>query len=329
MLCLNVNEACIYDLSINRRFNKNEQFSCQVGISPLTIILIIVTIISTSMLATQRDQLEEAASQISSLEEQLSTAIEQISSLESDVSELSSLSDSVASLQSSIKNLGGQTSTGTALADIADVVAEVKAGVVAINTTYTYTYGWGRRRAMNYTAEGAGSGWIIDESGIIVTNYHVVEDADTISVTLDDGRIFEVDMNTVYYNEAADIAVFKIDADNLTALKIGDSSALAVGEWVVAMGNSLDMGVSAKEGIVSQLNVSITIDYQVMTGLIETSAAINSGNSGGVLVNMNGEVIGITNAKMSEVGVEGMGYAISIDDAMTVIEELITELAAA
>jgi serine protease Do len=295
---------------------------------PLTIILIVVMIISTSMLSTQRDRLEEAASQITSLEEQLSTAIEQISSLESDVSELSSLSDNIASLQSSIKNLGGQTSSGTTLADIADVVAEVKAGVVAINTTYTYTYGWGRF-TYDYTTEGAGSGWIIDESGIIVTNYHVVEEADSISVTLDDGRIFEVDMNTVYYNEAADISVFKIDADNLTALKIGDSSALAVGEWVVAMGNSLDMGVSAKEGIVSQLNISITIDYQIMTGLIETSAAINSGNSGGVLVNMNGEVIGITNAKMSDVGIEGMGYAINIDDAMTVIENLIAEMAAA
>jgi S1-C subfamily serine protease len=292
---------------------------------PVTIILIVITLIGVSMLSTQSEQLEEADAQISSLEAQLSTAVEQISSLQNEISEVNSLASSVASLEATVQNLGGQTSTVTESVNIADVVAEVKSSVVAINTTYTYTL-WGR---YYYTEEGAGSGWIIDDSGIIVTNYHVVDGADSISVTLDDGRVCDVDTSTVYYDEEADLAIFKIDADNLQAAATGDSTQLRIGDWVVTLGNSLDMGVSAKEGIISQMNVSIDVENQTLSGLIETSAAINAGNSGGILINMNGEVIGITNAKVSSVGVEGMGYAININDAMTVIEELIAEMAAA
>jgi S1-C subfamily serine protease len=292
---------------------------------PVTIILIVITLIGVSMLSTQSEQLEEADTQISSLEAQLSTAVEQISSLQNEISEVNSLASSVASLEATVQNLGGQTSTVTESVNIADVVAEVKSSVVAINTTYTYTL-WGR---YYYTEEGAGSGWIIDDSGIIVTNYHVVDGADSISVTLDDGRVCDVDTSTVYYDEEADLAIFKIDADNLQAAATGDSTQLRIGDWVVTLGNSLDMGVSAKEGIISQMNVSIDVENQTLSGLIETSAAINAGNSGGILINMNGEVVGITNAKVSSVGVEGMGYAININDAMTVIEELIAEMAAA
>jgi S1-C subfamily serine protease len=288
---------------------------------PVTIILVIITLIGVSMLSMQSVKLEQADAQISSLENQ-------VASMQSEIDDLSSMADNIASLEATIKNLGGQTSTGTTLASISEVVSSVRAGVVAINTTYSYTYGWGKL-TYDYTVDGAGSGWIIDESGLIVTNYHVIEDADTIKVTLDNGTVYDVDLSTVYYNEAADIAIFKIDAGNLTALKIGDASKLSVGDWVVAMGNSLDMGVSAKEGIVSQLNVSLTVDSQSLNGLIETSAAINSGNSGGVLVNMSGEVIGITNAKVSDVGVEGMGYAININAAMAIINDLTTEMAAA
>lgn len=295
---------------------------------PVTIILVIITLIGVSMLSSQENQLEKANDLINSLEEQLSTATAQIASLQSDIDDLSSLADDIASLETAIQNLGGQTSTGTTLANIADVVSTVRAGVVAINTTSVYKYGWGSF-TYDYVVEGAGSGWVIDESGIIVTNYHVIEDADTIKVTLDNGNIYYVDLSTVYYDEAADVAIFKIDADNLTALKIGNASTLAVGEWVVAMGNSLDLGVSAKEGIISQLHVSITVGNQSLDELIETSAAINSGNSGGVLVNMKGEVIGITNAKVSDVGVEGMSYAININSAIVIINELMTEMTAA
>ena len=294
---------------------------------PITIILIIITLIGVSMLSAQNNQLEQADQRISSLEEQLASATQQIGSLQSNIAEVDSLKSSIDALEETIQNLDGQTGTGTALTDIAGVVKDVRTGVVAINTTTVYTYGWGSF-TYDYEVEGAGSGWIIDESGIIVTNYHVIKDVDAIKVKLDNGNIYDVDLETVYYNELADIAIFKIEADNLSALKIGNASALAVGDWVVAMGNSLDMGVSAKEGIVSQLHVSVAVGGQSLDELIETSAAINSGNSGGVLVNMNGEVIGITNAKISAVGVEGMGYAININFAMSIINELSAQMTA-
>jgi len=203
------------------------------------------------------------------------------------------------------------------LPSIADVVALVKPSVVAIDTETTISF-----FHRPYTQDGAGSGWIIGENGIIVTNGHVVEGADTINITLDDGRTFAVDPSTVAIDPLNDLAVLKIDADNLPALDIGNSSALRVGDWLVAIGNPLDLGISAKEGIASRLDVSLTVDTQTMNGLIETSAAINPGNSGGPLVNMQGEVIGITSAKVSSVGVEGLGYAISIDHAMPIIEGL-------
>jgi S1-C subfamily serine protease len=204
------------------------------------------------------------------------------------------------------------------LSSIADVVAVVKPSVVAIDTEVTLSF---FRRS--YTQEGAGSGWIIDENGIIVTNSHVIDGAESISVTLDDGRTFTVDINTVAIDPLRDLAVLRIDADNLPAVDSGDSAALRVGDWLVAIGNPLGLGISAKEGIVSRLDVSLTVDGQTMHGLIETSAAINPGNSGGPLLNMKGEVIGITSAKVSSVGVEGLGYAISIDYAMPIIEGLI------
>jgi serine protease Do len=204
------------------------------------------------------------------------------------------------------------------LPGIADVVAAVKPSVVAIDTETTFQI---FRRS--FTQQGAGSGWIIDESGIIVTNSHVVAGAKSIIVTLDDGRTIKVDPNAVAIDPVNDLAILKIDAANLPAAKVGDSSALRVGDWLVAIGNPLGLGVSAKEGIVSRLDVSLTVEGQTLDGLIETSAAINPGNSGGPLVNMKGEVIGITSAKIASIGVEGMGYAISINEAIPIIEELI------
>jgi serine protease Do len=206
----------------------------------------------------------------------------------------------------------------TVLPSIADVVAVVKPSVVAINTEATVRV-FGRP----FTQEGAGSGWIIDEGGIIVTNSHVVEGADSITVTLDDGRTFRVDPETVAADPLSDLAVIKIDADNLPAAHIGDASALRVGDWLVAIGNPLGLGISAKEGIVSRLDVSLNVEGQALGHLIETSAAINPGNSGGPLVNMKGEVIGITSAKIASVGVEGLGYAMSMTEVIPVIEQLV------
>jgi serine protease Do len=216
------------------------------------------------------------------------------------------------------------SSSGTTgqLPSIADAVTLVKPSVVAINTQ-VIAYDIFNRQ---YTQEGAGSGWIIDANGIIVTNNHVVEGAKSISVTTDSGDTYQADVSHVYTDAFNDLAIIKIDAKNLPALKTGISSHLRVGDWVVAIGNALGQGIRATEGIVSRKGVSLQVDTnQTLYDLIETSAAINPGNSGGPLVNMAGEVIGITSAKISSVGVEGMGYAISIDTALPIIQELVNK----
>jgi serine protease Do len=200
----------------------------------------------------------------------------------------------------------------------ADLVAEVKASVVAVNTEVV-SYDFFNRPV---TQEGAGSGWIIDSNGIIVTNYHVIEGAHTITITLDDGRTFPAIAS--YYDAITDLAVVKIDAQGLPAAAIGDSSKMRIGDPVVAIGNPLGLGISAKPGWVSRLEVQLQVSAgQTLYDLIETDAAINPGNSGGALINMSSQVIGITSAKISMEGVEGMGYAISTNQAMPIIQQLI------
>jgi serine protease Do len=204
------------------------------------------------------------------------------------------------------------------LPDFVSVIAKVKPSVVAINTKST-TYDIFNRP---YTQEFAGSGWIIDGAGYIVTNNHVVDGAQSITVVLDDGRTFPATI--VGTDFLTDLAVVKIDAENLVSVSEGDSSQLVLGEWVLAIGNSLGLGVTPSEGIVRSLGASITESPgQTLHDLIGTSAAINPGNSGGPLVNMQGEVVGITSVKISMVGVEAMGWAISIDSAMPIITALI------
>ncbi len=176
-----------------------------------------------------------------------------------------------------------------------------------------------------FTEQGAGSGWILDKDGIIVTNNHVVEDASSITVTMDDGSTYTVDQSAVFTDSLNDLAIIKIDAQDLPTVTVGDSSTLRVGEWVVAIGNALGQGIRATEGIISRQGVAIPVaPGQTLYDLVETTAAINPGNSGGPLVNLAGEVIGITSAKIATVGVEGMGYAISTETAIPIIEELIT-----
>jgi len=207
------------------------------------------------------------------------------------------------------------------LPSIADVVAKVKPSVVAINTEVV-TYDFFNQP---FTQEGAGSGWIIDENGYVITNNHVIEGAESITVTLDDGRIFSVDINTVATDPLTDLAILKIDTENLPAVSVGNSNKLRVGDWVVAIGNSLGERISATSGIVSAVGVSLSVSSgQTLYDLVQTDAAINPGNSGGPLVNMFGEVIGITSVKIAEVGVEGMGYAISSNSALPIIEDLVT-----
>ncbi len=213
-----------------------------------------------------------------------------------------------------------EASSSELLPSIADVVAKVKPSVVAINTEMT-AYDIFNQPVPQH---GAGSGWILDKNGIIVTNNHVVEGATKITVTLDDGRTFTVDASKVSADSLSDLAVLKIDASGLPALTVGDSTKMRLGDWVVAIGNALGEGTSATDGIISRLGTTIPTDTgETLHDLIQTNAAINPGNSGGPLVNMAGEVIGITSAKFSAVGVEGMGYAISTHAASPIIEGLV------
>ncbi len=191
------------------------------------------------------------------------------------------------------------------LPDFIAVVEKVKPSVVAIQTEV-----------------GAGSGWIIREDGIIVSNNHVVSGAETIAITMDDGRTFTA--QEVRTDPLTDLAVVTIDADDLPAAEIGNCEILKVGQPVAAIGNALGLGIRMTGGWISRLGVSISVSAgQILDNLIETDAAINPGNSGGPLVNMAGEVIGITSVKVSQVGVEGLGYAISMTTAKDVIDQLI------
>ncbi len=153
------------------------------------------------------------------------------------------------------------------LPSIADVVAKVKPSVVAINVKITVNNPFFGTTIQ----EGAGSGWIIDGNGIIVTNNHVVEGAQSITVTLDDGRTFPATI--VGTDFLTDLAVVKIDASNLESASVGNSSELMLGEWVLAIGNSLGLGVTPAEGIVRSLGASVTISPgQTLHDLIGTSA---------------------------------------------------------
>ena len=206
----------------------------------------------------------------------------------------------------------------TTLPDYVSVIAKVRPSVVIIHTevpSFDLFNG-------TTTQKGAGSGWIIDSSGLIVTNSHVIQGANNVTVVLDDGRSFNAD--TIRSDPATDLAVIKINAPNLIQLEVSDSSKLKVGDLVVAIGNSLDEGISATNGIISATGISITTETgDTLYDLIKTNAAINPGNSGGPLVNMEGKVIGITGAKVAQVGVEGTGYAISSSVALPIISELI------
>lgn len=170
------------------------------------------------------------------------------------------------------------------------------------------------------TRYATGTGWVFDESGIIVTNYHVIKDARNIMVTLPDGRRFGV--KSAASDPISDLAVLYIDAPSLTAVAIGSSTTLKANDQVVAVGNSLGNGISVKTGRVTRLNMTVSIENQDFYGLIENSAPIKQGDSGGPLVNKTGEVIGISTARI--VGAKEIAYAISIDSALPVLYDLIT-----
>ncbi|MGC8972272.1 MAG: S1C family serine protease [bacterium] len=170
--------------------------------------------------------------------------------------------------------------------------------------------------------EGAASGVIISEDGYILTNNHVVEGAQQITVTLADGRTF--DAKVVGRDPYTDIAVIKVGATGLPAAKLGDSTNLKIGQIAIAIGNPFGLGKTVTAGIISALNRSITTESgTIIEGLIQTDAPINPGNSGGALVNSSGEVIGINTAIYQ--GAQGIGFAIPIHLARSIAEQIISK----
>ena len=200
---------------------------------------------------------------------------------------------------------------------IQEIIAMNENAVVEIRTESTAYDMWLR----NYVTEGAGSGVIVDTKGYIMTNNHVVEGSNKITVTLKDGT--EYDAKIVGTDPSNDIAVLKIKAGNLTAATYGDSDSISVGDLAVAIGNPLgQLGGTASQGIVSATDRNITIDNNELT-LIQTDASINPGNSGGGLFNEYGQLIGIVVAKSSGSDVEGLGFAIPINTAAPIAKDII------
>ena len=198
-----------------------------------------------------------------------------------------------------------------------DVVENVKDSIVEITTSKTETTVF----LQQYVTSGAGSGVVFSDAGLIVTNHHVIDGADEIKVRLTNGD--EYDAELIASDAQSDLAVLRIDAENLTPVVLGDSDTLNVGESVIAIGNPLgSLGGTVTEGILSAKDREITIDGQSMT-LLQTSAAINPGNSGGGLFNSKGELIGIVNAKSSGSDIEGLGFAIPINIAKSVVNDLV------
>ena len=194
---------------------------------------------------------------------------------------------------------------------------------------YGYGQGNGRGNQREYKQTGAGSGIILSEDGYILTNNHVISGADKITVYVmpEDGKSEETtyDATLVASSESNDIAVLKIDAEGLTPAVFGDSDQLEIGELAVAIGNPMgSVHGSVTAGIISATERELTID-DVTISAIQTDAAINPGNSGGGLFDSFGNLIGIVYAKSSSVSIEGIGYAIPVNDVKDLIDQMINE----
>jgi len=211
----------------------------------------------------------------------------------------------------SVSVIGGAQKT------TAEVAATVRDSVVEIKTETVRSSIWGAARV----AEGAGSGVIISEDGYIITNNHVISGSERITVRLADGREFDAEL--VGADVRTDTAIIKIEQTGLTPVIVGDSEYLVVGETALAVGNPLgELGGTVTSGIISALDRDIVLDGEIMT-LLQTDAAVNPGNSGGGLFNMQGELIGVVVAKSGGINIEGLGFAIPSNTAKAVASDLL------
>ena len=208
------------------------------------------------------------------------------------------------------------SNTTSAQLSIEEIAAKAADSVVEI-TTESVTTGEFLQQSIT---QGAGSGVIISTDGYILTNYHVIVGASTITVTLRNGNSYPATL--VGVDDNLDVALLKIEETNLSPATFGDSSSLKVGETAVAIGNPLgQLGGTVTHGIISALDRDITIDGKTKK-LLQTNAAINPGNSGGGLFNDKGQLIGLVVAKSSGEEIEGLGFAIPINDVVNILDDL-------
>ncbi len=234
--------------------------------------------------------------------------------------------DDLQSQVNSLSRSNGASQIGTVPAEgltPAQVYARNVDSVVAISCDARVTM-----NGQSMEATVTGSGFILTEDGYIVTNYHVVEDAASVTVTTQDDKEFSA--TVIGHDSTADMALLKVDAEGLQAVTLGSSSELIIGDMVVAIGNPLGtLNATQTVGYISGINRQISSENNYTT-MLQTDAAINSGNSGGPLFNMKGEVVGITTAKYSGTSssgatIEGIGFAIPIDDLKKSLDELRTK----
>jgi S1-C subfamily serine protease len=210
---------------------------------------------------------------------------------------------------------------------LADIIAAAMDSIVSVRTVsqaspFNGPFGGG--------VQGEGSGVVIRGDGVILTNAHVIEGASRIEVTTADGeRTLEATL--LGTDEDHDLAILKVDADDLRAITIGSSDQLELGDSVVALGYPLGLGSTATQGIVSGLDRTIQVGsgplgVSELTGLLQTDAAINPGNSGGALLDAEGRLIGINTAAASAASAENIGFAVAIDEALPIIEDVFSDV---
>lgn len=213
-------------------------------------------------------------------------------------------------------NTGITLPGGDEALSVADVSAACGGSVVAITTESVVT----GQFMQQYVSKGAGSGVVLSKDGYIVTNHHVINGANSITVTTSDGKEYKAKL--VGSSATNDVALIKVEADNLLAATIGDSEKIVVGQAAIVIGNPLGtLAGTVTNGVISALDREITLDGVTMN-LLQTNAAVNPGNSGGALFDSTGKLVGIINAKSSGEEIEGIGFAIPINDVMTVVKQL-------
>ena len=238
-----------------------------------------------------------------------------------------SQASSDSSVQGTVDHISLQKYTDTATF----AANKVLPSIVGIKVEYTITSNFMQRMSSVGSAEG--SGIIISKDGYILTNCHVINTSDSsIYYEMSDANkvfVYLYNDETPYeakiigVDEKTDLAVIKIEKEDLTPAELGDSSSIKIGEFVMAVGNPLGMQSSVTSGIISAINRNVNSEDGNTYSLIQTDAAINAGNSGGALVNAEGKVIGVNTLKLSGTGIEGMGFAIPINDTLDIYDSLI------